>query len=136
MVPKHTPKLKSHFDYSNSIWPTYFFENRNDYILSPEIIDEINKFMVKAIEQAKIGISLGFIGIGGVIVHSSTKKILAVSYDKSRNRDNEIIGHPLRHCIMNLINAISIIRDDESNPLKFYLCSECEIYVTREPCMM
>jgi len=80
------------------------------------------KFMQKAIDQAKRAYKIWEVPIGCVIVKDG--KIIARGYNR-RNTDHNVLGHA----------EISAIRK-ASKKLGDWRLEECEMYVTLEPCQM
>src|SRR5574344_898140 len=80
------------------------------------------KFMKKCLALSKIAYKNGDIPVGAVIVKDG--KIIATGYNKKNLK-----GNPLYHAEMIAINkACKIIKDFRLN--------DCEMYVTKEPCLM
>lgn len=53
----------------------------------------------------------------------------------------ESINHPLRHCCVNAVNQIAVdqvknVVQDGKSPELPYLCTNFDVFVTREPCLM
>lgn len=79
-------------------------------------------FMTEAIKQAKKAYKRGEIPVGAVIVKNN--KIIAKSYNKVEKKNNTIYHAE--------INTIIIA----SKKLKNWRLSDCDMYVTLEPCPM
>lgn len=143
-IPKHKPLTTEQFNICNSIWPISFRHNLIYNPLTLKQIDELEPLMKEAIQQAKIGETKGFIGIGGIIVNPKDNSIIAKAYDTSRDINENIIGSPLHHCSMNLIEELSSQlshcvtrkRDHPASLDDQYLCTGYDIVLTREPCIM
>ena len=52
-----------------------------------------------------------------------------------------VVNHPLRHCCVNAVTQIAngqvkIINEDGIRPERPYLCTDYDVFVTREPCLI
>ncbi|MBR0278187.1 MAG: nucleoside deaminase [Clostridia bacterium] len=81
-----------------------------------------NKFMSLAIEQAKIAYNKKEIPVGAVIVKSD--KVIAKAYNQRESTSNS------------LAHAEIIAINEACRKLNSWRLSECDIYVTLEPCPM
>lgn len=81
-----------------------------------------NQFMLKAIENAKIAFENGDVPIGAVIVKDG--EIIAEAYN-----EREISGKATAHAEILAIERASL-------KLQRWRLSDCEMYVTLEPCPM
>lgn len=82
----------------------------------------MNKFIIEAIQEAKNALAEGDIPIGAVVVRDN--KIITRSHNR-RNVENNAILH-----------AEIIAIDQACRLLNSRVLSDCDIYVTLEPCPM
>jgi len=82
----------------------------------------INEFMKEALKEAKKAYDIGEIPVGAVIVRDN--KIISRAYNTK-----EFFKNAINHAE---INALS----EASKLLKNWRLSDCDIYVTLEPCVM
>lgn len=87
-------------------------------------MENVNFYMNKAIELAKIAAELGEVPVGAVVVKKSTGEIVGQGYNR-RETDKS----PLAHAE---ISAIA----EASKTLSGWRLIDCDIYVTLEPCPM
>ena len=87
-------------------------------------MENVNFYMNKAIELAKIAAELGEVPVGAVVVKKSTGEIVGQGYNR-RETDKS----PLAHAE---ISAIA----EASKTLGGWRLIDCDIYVTLEPCPM
>ncbi|ORY08120.1 cytidine deaminase-like protein [Basidiobolus meristosporus CBS 931.73] len=145
-VSKYPPLTRKQFDSWKSVWPLNYREdaNRNPKISADEL-PNIESNMRLAIEMLQKGKAKDELPVGAVMVNPRTGKVLAQCYDTRVSS-----GNPLNHATMNAIHSVAEIlrqakctepevptkrkaEDDDPVP---YLCSEYDLYVTREPCVM
>jgi tRNA(adenine34) deaminase len=81
-----------------------------------------NKFMERSLELAKVGFSQGEVPVGAVVVDSLTNKIISEAHNKC-----EVLNSPIYH-------AEYIALMDASKKLNSKHLSDCDLYVTLEPC--
>ncbi len=79
-------------------------------------------FMIMALEEAKKAYELGEVPVGSVIVKNG--EVLAAAHNYSRTTNN-----PTRHAEMVAIETAARILGNER-------LTECDMYVTKEPCAM
>lgn len=83
-----------------------------------------NLYMARAIELAKCAAAIGEIPVGAVVVNKMTKRIIGEGYNL-REKENDSTFHA----------EIIAIKNACAN-LKSWRLSNCDIYVTLEPCPM
>ena len=88
----------------------------------PETSDQRNAFMRVALEEARIAYSKGEIPVGAVIVKDA--KIIACAHNRNRE-----LHDPVKH-------AEIICIEEASQALGNERLLDCELYVTKEPCVM
>lgn len=81
-----------------------------------------DKFMSEALKEAKKAFTLGEIPVGAVIVKDN--EIIAASYNTKETENN-----PIKHAEINAIEMAS-------GKLNNWRLSDCDMYVTLEPCVM
>jgi tRNA(adenine34) deaminase len=84
--------------------------------------EDTYKYMYAALQEAERAFEEGEVPIGAVVVHS--KKIIGRGYNQT-----EKLKDPTAHAEMLAITAAS-------NSLGAWRLSECDLYVTAEPCVM
>ncbi|RTL10045.1 MAG: nucleoside deaminase [Neisseriaceae bacterium] len=84
--------------------------------------DTIKHFLTAAEEQAQLALQDNEVPIGAVIVHQ--EQIIARGYNRTR-RDNDIMAHA---------EIVAILAAQQH--LQNYRLSECDLYITVEPCLM
>ncbi|MDR3215326.1 MAG: nucleoside deaminase [Bacilli bacterium] len=80
------------------------------------------RYMKEALHEAKLALEADEVPVGAIIVYKN--KIIARSFNK-----NQQLHNPLAHAEMLVIN-------EASRYLKRKDLSDCELYVTLEPCLM
>ena len=80
------------------------------------------KFMYSALQEAEKALELNEVPVGAVIVHKN--KVIGRGYNQT-----ELLKDPTAHAEMIAVTAAS-------NHLGNWRLSECDIYVTLEPCIM
>ena len=86
--------------------------------------NQINPYMLRALELAQCAAELGEVPVGAVVVRRTTGEIIGEGYNR-RETDRD----PLAHA------EILAIRE-ASQTLKGWRLSGCDLYVTLEPCPM
>ena len=82
----------------------------------------MNEYMYQALEQAKLALKHDEVPVGAVIVHKG--KIIAKAYNKREKKQNA------------LYHAELLAIDKACKKLKTFRLTECDLYVTLEPCPM
>lgn len=83
-----------------------------------------NPFMEEAIKEAKKALSLNEVPVGAILVNSESGKIISRSHNLSVNCNNAIL-----HAELNVMMKAC-------KKLKTKYLSNCDLYVTLEPCTM
>jgi tRNA-specific adenosine deaminase 3 len=137
-VPSHQAWTRKQYEECKQIWPMNFHEDkliaksiegssRFDTNERQIIQDTIIKLMRVSNENRK----------DTAIVVDSRGTVLCEVSDCSEK-------HPLHHCSMNAIEYVARIHQQENTSLKRklssssipYICTNCDIFLTREPCIM
>lgn len=152
-VPKFPPLTRAQYEDSIKFWPVQFHEDKyiakilSDQLFSAEEKENMSKFMQLAIKVAKCG----EVQVGAVIVNPAKDEVIAVAHDQRHL-------HPLQHAVMvaidlvaksqgggswdmdstNMFYASDMKKSDEDAKKSSlpYLCTNYDLYVTREPCIM
>ena len=94
-----------------------------DYIL-PHLPEPEEKYMLAAIEQARLAADGGEVPVGAVIVNTKTNEIISVGRNRRESGKNA-----LAHAELEAI-------DGACKTLGGWRLWQCELYVTLEPCPM
>lgn len=94
-----------------------------DYIL-PHLPEPEEKYMLAAIEQARLAADGGEVPVGAVIVNTKTNEIISVGRNRRESGKNA-----LAHAELEAI-------DGACKALGGWRLWQCELYVTLEPCPM
>lgn len=86
--------------------------------------NNINFFMQEALKQAELALAAGEIPVGAVIVNSTSQEIIAKSHNMV-----EKLKNPTLHAEIIVINQACHYLDSKN-------LSNCDLYVTLEPCAM
>ena len=87
-------------------------------------MNDHEKFMCLAVNQAKLALEAGEVPVGCIIVHKDSKKILATGYNKTNETQN-----PTKHCEFIAIENLQKVHSLD-------ILKESILYVTVEPCIM
>ncbi|KAK9709240.1 tRNA-specific adenosine deaminase subunit tad3, variant 2 [Basidiobolus ranarum] len=145
-VSKYPPLTRIQFEDWKRLWPLNYREdaNRNPKISDEELL-KIKENMNLAIEMLKEGKNKEEFPVGAVMIDPRNGEIITQCHDTRMSS-----GNPLNHATMNAIHQVAEVlrrgkhsdsevpskRKAEQDDATPYLCSEYDLYVTREPCVM
>ncbi|XP_064603582.1 probable inactive tRNA-specific adenosine deaminase-like protein 3 [Liolophura sinensis] len=150
-VPETAPLTRRQFEEASKYWPVSFHEDKRiakllkgtDVFTDAEL-QQIHSNMGRAINMAEKAKAKGQVPVGAVAVSPSTNQVLAESHDY-RYGDN-ILHHAVMTCVDMVARSQGggawrfpedtdfVAQSDTSSD--GYLCTNYDIYTTREPCVM
>uniref|UniRef100_T1JP38 CMP/dCMP-type deaminase domain-containing protein n=1 Tax=Strigamia maritima TaxID=126957 RepID=T1JP38_STRMM len=152
-VPGSVPLTRPQYEFGVKFWPLQFHENKhiarllNGTLFTSEESNLHIYFMEQAIKKAKTTSEKQQVMVGAVIVDPQLGKIIGEGFDRR-------YSHPLQHAVMVAIDDVAAaqgggcwklndkeihteIYASQKSPDKIpYLCTNFDLYVTREPCLM
>lgn len=133
IVPKYPAYIKDHFLQGRALWPITYHPQTPPPPLTEQEIDHYKRMMKRAIELGKDAGEQGNAPVGMVICDSEGE-IVGESGD---NRHSMFLDHccfaGIRSRSNRLKKALSEKRPSKEDP---YLCTNCDVVITREPCVM
>lgn len=132
-VPRFPAFNKDHFLQGRSLWPITYHPQTPPPLLSDEEKLLYTNTMKRAIELGQEASKQGNAPIGMVILDSEGR-IVGESGD---NRNSMFLDHccfaGIRNRSINMKKESSYKRPSKEDP---YLCTNCDVIITREPCVM
>ena len=132
LVPKYPAYTKDHFTQSRALWPINYHPITPPPALTDDEKGLYRELMKRAIELGKLAAEQGNAPVGMVIVDKQGN-IVGESGD---NRKAMFLDHCCFSGIRNrsfLLQSTIIKRSKNEDP---YLCTDCDVILTREPCVM
>ena len=131
-VPRFPAYTKDHFTQGRALWPINYHPVTPPPALTEEEKANYKEFMKRAIELGKLASEQGNAPIGMVIVDKQGN----VVGESGDNRKSMFLDHCCFSGIRNrssLLQSTTLKRSKSEDP---YLCTDCDVILTREPCVM
>ncbi|GAB1607341.1 probable inactive tRNA-specific adenosine deaminase-like protein 3 [Argonauta hians] len=160
-VPVSAPLTRKQFEEASLYWSVNFHEDKTiSKLMSPGYFNKsqevsIISHMTKAVDMATIGKHNNQLAVGAVIVDPASDTVIAAAYDLCSQSN-----HSLKHAVMVCIDLVArsqgggvwkpqglveysstgshfnITGENLKMDSQPYLCTDYDLYVTQEPCVM
>ena len=132
-VPRYPAFIKEHFQQGRALWPITYHPQTPPPTLTKEEKEKYKEIMQQAIKLAQQAKEEGNAPVAMILVDKEGK-IVGQSGD---NRKEMFLDHccfaGIQHRSQQLKEQMINKRPSKDDP---YLCTDCDVIITREPCVM